>query len=161
MIYTLYWIERINKTFKKILRVRGALAGLVLFMVSPRKWAATTTRLLLLFTSNNTFGGISFEVWWNGGWPKWKHTSKRKNYKITRKCQKKLYLCTNNFYTLFGTVSMWKMIFGIVLYNHWFLPYADFVINQALTAMVNAWFLGYADTISCVHYLLPSDSGAI
>ena len=28
-----------------------------------------------------------------------------KNYKITRKCQKKIYLCTNNFYTLFGTVS--------------------------------------------------------
>ena len=28
-----------------------------------------------------------------------------KNYKITRKCQKKIYLCTNNFYTLLGTVS--------------------------------------------------------
>ena len=28
-----------------------------------------------------------------------------KNYKITRKYQKKLYLCKNNFYTLLGTVS--------------------------------------------------------
>ena len=36
-IYTTNWIERLNKTFKKSLKVRGALAGLVLFMVSPRK----------------------------------------------------------------------------------------------------------------------------
>ena len=37
MIYTTNWIERLNKTFKKSLKVRGALAGLVLYMVSPRK----------------------------------------------------------------------------------------------------------------------------
>ena len=30
MIYTTNWIERLNKTFKKSLKVRGALAGLIL-----------------------------------------------------------------------------------------------------------------------------------
>ena len=66
MIYTTNWIERLNKTFKKSLKVRGALpnveAGLVLLYGVATEMSCDNYPITAFVHGNNTFGGISFEV---------------------------------------------------------------------------------------------------
>lgn len=87
MIYTTNWIERLYKTFKKSLKVRGALpnveAGNELLQLPDYCFCSRATTLSVglalkcdeteAVRSENTLQCI-------------------KNYKITRKCQKKIYL---------------------------------------------------------------------
>ena len=87
MIYTTNWIERLYKTFKKSLKVRGALPNVEarneLLQLPDYCFCSRATTLSVglalkcdeteAVRSENTLQSI-------------------KNYKITRKCQKKIYL---------------------------------------------------------------------
>ena len=100
MIYTTNWIERLNKTFKKSLKVRGALAGLVLLwcrhgneLLQLPNYSfcsrATTLSVGLALKCDETEAGRSENTLQNV-----------KNYKITRKCQKK-YIFAQTIFTHF------------------------------------------------------------
>ena len=106
MIYTTNWIERLNKTFKKSLKVRSALAGLVLL------WSRKGNELLQLpdycFCSRATTLSVGLALKCDETEASRSENTLQnvKNYKITRKYQKKIYLCTNNFYTLLGILPL-------------------------------------------------------